>query len=143
MARKSTFSRSHSIEQIARALLDAQLFGDKRAAELHGVHFNTIVNWRGDGPSDAVRAAMDRLRAELRAGWIDEARDARRALVQLTLARARTSKNLRSTTEALRRVNEVVMAHEILSEPGTDAEPHLPDQPADPGEAQGEGGSEE
>lgn len=138
--RKHTFSRKpQDVDRIARALLDAQLFGDKRAAELHGVHFKTIVNWRGDeGPSEEVRAAMDVLRTAARAGWIDEARDARRVLVQLTLDRARKSKNLRSTTEALRRVNEVVMAHEILSEPGADAEPHLPDQPADPGEAQGE-----
>lgn len=139
MARsKPTWSRNHGPEQIARALLDAEFHGDRRAAEMHGVHRNTLVNWRGeDGPSDAVRAEMDRLRVVVRLGWIDEARDARRELVMIVLERARVSKNLRSTTEALRRVSEVVMAHEILSDPG--AEPHLPDQPEAAGEAEGEG----
>lgn len=147
MARsKTTFSCSRTPEQIARALLDAQLFGDRRAGEMHGVHYKTLVNWRGgdDGPSDAVRAEMDRLRVEVRRGWIDEARDVRRAIVQRVLVLARTSKNLRATTDALRRLNEVVVAHEILNEPAgadADAQPDDPDQPADPGAVEGPGGA--
>jgi hypothetical protein len=41
---KTTFSCSRTPEQIARALLDAQLFGDKRAGEMHGVHFLSLIH---------------------------------------------------------------------------------------------------
>ncbi|MDO9020553.1 MAG: hypothetical protein Q7V43_26755 [Myxococcales bacterium] len=121
-------------------MLDAELFGDVRAGEMHGCHRKTIANWRGgdEGPSPAVRAEMDRLRAELRKGWLAEAHDVRRALLQRALVLSRTSKNLRAVTECLRRVNEVVVADEILSDP--DAERHLADQQGAAGAPEGEGG---
>lgn len=37
-------------ERVARALLDAQVFGDKAAARKHGVHANTIAMGRATRP---------------------------------------------------------------------------------------------
>lgn len=135
-------------ERVARALLDAEVFGDKRAAVRAGVHHRTIENWRKDwGESDSVRAAKDRLRSQLAAGWIDEARAARRALVDRVVQLAVDSEDLTAVTNAMRRVNEVVMAHEIIEGDETppddetgldDAERDDADQPAPPGEAEGE-----
>lgn len=134
-------------DRVARALCDAEVFGDKRAAAKAGIHHRTIEEWRKRYVDDAaVLAAKDRVRAELAAGWIDEARSARRSLIDRVVVLASTSKKLGEVTNALRRVNEVVMAHEIIE--GGDVEPPEPepddaerddaDQPAPPREAEGE-----
>ncbi len=143
--RRTWNAKAPTTEQVARALLDAQVLGDKSAARKHGVHANTIKNWRREwGGSKAVVAEMDRLRSEVRQAWIDEARDARRMLVDRIVALASRSKSLRAVTEAGRRVHEIVMSHEVVNEDPSsatdaigDAERHESDQPAHPGEAQG------
>lgn len=146
--RRTWNAKAPTTEQVARALLDAQVFGDKAAACRHNVHANTIKNWRRDwGTSATVIAEMDRLRVSVRQGWIDEARDARRMLVARTVQLAMRSKSLRAVTEASRRMHEIVMSHEIVNDdPSTAAdalaERHEPDQSAHPGEAEGSIGSE-
>lgn len=136
-------------EQVAHALLDAEVFGDREAARRAHVHYNTISNWRRDwGSSKLVVAEMKRLRKPLSKGWIDEARNARRMLVARTVALAAKSKNLTAVTNATRRLNEIVLAHEIVHEdPGAaadalDAEHHDADQREAAGEAQGPGGAD-
>ena len=137
--RKHTFSRKQPhVDRIARALLDAEFLGDKRAAQKHGIHPNTIKNWRGEEPMPATREAMERLREEVSRGWIDEGRALRRQLIDRIAVLASASDNLPAVTDALRRVHEVVLSHEIVTDP--DAEPADPDQPEDQGEAEGEGG---
>jgi hypothetical protein len=139
--RKHTFSRkTPHVDRIARALLDAEVFGDKRAAEKHGVHYNTIKNWRGDEPTPAIREAMERLRAEVASGWIDEGRLLRRKLIDRIASVAADTEDLDALINALRRTHEVVMSHEIVHDP--DAQPDLAHQLPDPGEAEGEGGEE-
>lgn len=130
-----------TVDRVARVLLDAEALGDKAAARRHGVHFKTVSNWRRDwGDAPSVVAEMGRLRAEVRAGWIDEARDARRRLIDRVTELAAKSKSLRAVTDALRRTNEMVMAHEIVHD--GDDQPHGPDQPARARPPEGEGGAE-
>lgn len=98
------FSRKQPhVDRIARALLDAEVFGDKRAAEKHGVHYNTIKNWRGDEPTPAIREAMERLRAEVASGWIDEGRLLRRKLIDRIASVAADTEDLDALINALRR----------------------------------------
>lgn len=132
-------------ERVARVLLDAEVFGDKAAARKHGVHANSVKNWRRDRLDEpAVAVELNRLRALVSAQWIDEARNARRAIISRMVELAARSKNLRSVTEAGRRINEMVMAHEVLTDdPGAaaDALADDVDQRAPAGPAQGEGGA--
>jgi transposase len=135
-------------EQVARVLLDAQTFGDKAAAKRHGIHYKTVSNWRARYFGDPeVEQATRKLRAEITKGWIDEARDTRRFLVHRTKELAGKSKRLDRVTNALRRIHEVVLSHEILNDPDdADDQHHGPDQPADPREGEAshdaEGGGE-
>lgn len=134
-------------ERIARALIDAESLGDKRAGIKHGVHAKTIYNWRVK-TDDAVRAEMARLRAATRDGWIDEAKAVRRKALERIGELLNDARNLTSAVNAARRVHEIILSDEILREdPGAavdalDDQPHEPDQSAHPGEAQGALGGE-
>lgn len=131
------FRLKHSTELIARVLIDAEFLGDKRAAEEHDIHHRTVENWRAAYRYDAeVIAEVNRLRRIISENWIDRAKQTRGELVNRVRELARTSRNLTAVTNGLRRVHEVVLSHEIVND---GAEPQLPDQPADPGEAEGEG----
>lgn len=133
-------------DRVARGLLDAEVFGDRAAASKHGVHPNTIKLWRRDRSGDpAVAAELRRLRAAVSDTWIDEARAARRAIIARMVELAETNKNLRAVTEAGRRINEMVMAHEVLHEdPGAAADALADDahQREDSGAAEGSRGVE-
>lgn len=145
MSASSKPPRHHSAkepttERVARALLDAEVFGDVVAGRKHGVHRNTILNWRRQwGETGAVIAEMNRLRAAVRDGWINEARDARRALIDRVTQLAAKSTNLSHVTNALRRVNEIVVADDILRD---DAESDGADQPEAAGAREGSRGAE-
>lgn len=137
-------------ERVARALLDAEVFGDKSAARRHGVHANTIKNWRRDFSRSAeVTAEVKRLRAAVSADWIERARDLRAKLIDRIGTLAETNPSMRATTEALRRVHEVIVSHEILAddpEAAADVLSEQPDRDEAPGEAEGargDGGDEE
>jgi transposase len=130
-------------EQVARVLLDAQTFGDKKAAKRHGIHYKTVSNWRARYFGDTeVEQATRKLREEISKGWIEEARDLRRLLIARTREVALKSNDLDALTNTLRRTHEVVMSHEIVNEPDPDAEHHGADQPEDQGEAEGSDGAE-
>lgn len=123
-------------------LLDAELFGDRAAGRRHSVHYNTVGAWRRDWLGDAaVAAEMARLRALLAEGWIDSARDLRARLIERVGTLAAKSKRLDRVVDALRTVHEVVAAHEILSDPGGDAEPQGGDRSEAPGEGEGPDGA--
>lgn len=124
-------------ERVARALVDADLLGDRAAARAHGVHPNTIKNWRRDFARSAdVAAEVKRLREAASADWIEKARSLRSKLIDRIGVLADTNPSIRATTEALRRVHEVIVSHEILDEdPGTAADA-LADEP-DRNEAEG------
>lgn len=128
-------------ERVARVLLDAEVFGDKAAARKHGVHANSVKNWRRDRLDEpAVAVELNRLRAAVSDDWIDEARDLRRNLIRRIYELAATNPSLRAVTEALRRTNEMVMAHEVLTDdPGSaaDALADDADQRTPAGEAEG------
>lgn len=129
-----------TVDRVARVLLDAEFHGDREAARRHGVHYNTVKNWRvewGDAPG--VVAEMKALRAELRAGWLTRAKDVRLKLLDRIEELAATSKNLTAVTNALRRTHEVVLSDEIVHD---DDQPHVPDQPARARPPEGEGGAE-
>jgi len=132
---------------IARALLDAEHLGDKVTAQRYGVHHQTIVNWRRAMRPDVV-VEMQRLRAEVRSGWIEEAKAVRRKAIARIGELLNDARNLTSTVNAARRVHEIILSDEILREdPGAavdalDDQPHEPDQSAHPGEAQGSLGGE-
>ncbi len=77
-------------EQAARALVDAALLGDRKAAERHGITDRTLRNYRRALEDDpelsaclerCMRAALEAQEAEDRASWADETS---RALIQLT-----------------------------------------------------------
>ena len=122
---------------MARALIDADMLGDTGAARKHGVHFNTIANWRKRwGSTPAVRRVMNTLRERASRGWIEQGRDARLQLVAKVAeiaGRARSVKDLKAVTDALRRIHEVVLSHEILGGAETKASDQRdePDQPRD------------
>ena len=118
-----------SPQQIARILVDAETFGISDAAEMHGIHRNSIRNLRTAWGRDprVVRACAE-LREEASKGWIEKARAARGQLLGNVLKLAATTKSLRAATEALRRVGELVMASEIL-----DPEEQAPPQGGDGG----------
>lgn len=140
-------NRPASPERVARALIDAESLGDKRAGIKHGVHAKTIYNWRVQA-DDAVRAEMARLRKEIRDGWIEEARDVRRKALARVGELLGDARNLTSAVNALRRVHEVILSDEILNDDPGAAADALDDQRPDPdraeasGEAQGSRGGE-
>ena len=107
-----------STERVARILIDAEVLGDQLAARKHRIHYRTVENYRRqyrDAP--LVDAEMKALRAEIREGWIDEARDGLRELLQLTLAAARRPKaKLRDRTDAFRRVHEAIAVFDVLND---------------------------
>jgi hypothetical protein len=133
-----------SVDQVARVLCDAEIFGDAYAARRHKLHPNTVRNWKrarsGERP---VVEEVARLKLRINEGWIETARAARLRLIerQLELAEKADAK-LAAVTNALRRTNEVVLAHEVLNDGTDDAERHGADQPEDPGEDQGPDGAE-
>lgn len=133
--------KAPSADRVARALVDADLFGDKAAARAHKVHPNTIKNWRRDFARSAdVAAEVKRLRTAASADWIEKARDLRSKLIDRIGELAGTNPSIRATTEALRRVHEVIISHEILADdPGSaaDALADDADQRTPAGEAEG------
>lgn len=143
------FSTNHPPELIARALLDADQFGDKVAAERYGVHRNTIANWRLAAPAaPLVSSEMERLREEVRAGWIDRAKEVRLKAIERVGELLGEARNLTSAVNAARRIHEIILSDEILNEdPGAaadaldDDQPHEPDRAEAQGQAQGAIGS--
>lgn len=128
---RSFSTKPPSPEHVARVLLDAQTFGDKAAAERHGVHYKTVSNWRLRYLGDPeVERETKRLREEISKRWIEEARDARRVVIARTVYLAKRSKRLDRVTNALRRIHEVVLSHEILNDPDDDQH-HGADQSTD------------
>jgi len=117
-----------SVEQVAQVLCDAEVFGDAYAARRHKLHANTVRNWKRTRSAEpAIVEAVARLKARINEGWIETARAARLRLIERQLELAeKPDARLAAVTNALRRTNEVVMAHEVLSDP--DAESHSADQ---------------
>lgn len=105
---------------VARVLVDADTLGDRYAAKRHKVSTKTIERWRLQYDRDPdVSELVARLRAQVNAGWIDKARAARARLIESVVEAAESPKaTLRERTDALRRVHEVVMSHEVLNDPG-------------------------
>ena len=118
------FSTNHPPELIARALLDADQFGDMVAAERYGVHRNTIANWRLAAPAaPLVSSEMKRLREEVRAGWIDRAKEVRLKAIERVGELLGEARNLTSAVNAARRIHEIILSDEILNEdPGAAAD---------------------
>ena len=107
-----------STERVARALIDAEVLGDKRAAARHKVHHRTIEDWRKkyrDAP--LVEAAMKALYREVREGWIDEFRDARRKILYRVIELADDpDAKLPAVTDALRRVSDIIAVDDVLND---------------------------
>lgn len=122
--------------------MDAELLGNAYAARHAKVHLNTIKNWRNQWTTNPeVARRVVELKRQINEGWIETARAARLRLIERQIELAeKPDARLAAVTNAFRRTNEAILAHEVLSEP--DAEPPGADQPEDPGEDQGPDGAE-
>lgn len=128
-------------EHVARILVDAEHFGERYAAKRHRLSERTVFNYRRRYANDTVVAELcTRFRNAAATGWIDQARAARRRLTQLVLEAAESPEaTLREKTDALRRLSELLLSNEIISDTdGDDVQRGGSDHAEDQGEAEGE-----
>lgn len=129
-------------ERVARVMLDAEVFGELRAAAKHHIHHSTLARWRYRyGETPEVVAALASFRERVGEEWVDEANTALRGGIDRMRELMRKSKSLGAVTEATRRLFEMSAAYRILEPP--DAQRDRAHQPTTARAPEGDGGAAE
>lgn len=104
-------------ERIARALVDYKNLGLKYASTKHKVPSRTLRMWRAlYGELPEVEARCAELQTRINEEFLGTAKAARHRLVEIVMEHAeKKDAPFADVVTALRRVNEVVMAHEVLN----------------------------
>jgi predicted regulator of amino acid metabolism with ACT domain len=129
-----------SPERIARILTDSAHMGPEKAAKEHGVSRRTVDRYRASHAADpAVAELVQEMTMEVRRGWYKRAREVRRQAIDKLAELIQASRELRDVSDALQKLNEIVVGHEVLN--GKRSKPRKPDgAPADAGKHQGPSG---
>jgi hypothetical protein len=99
-----------------RALVDAAVLGDEKAAKKNRISVRTLHRYKAVARDDAeLTTAVTDKRRELSMAWLEDAKAARAKALARGLALAETSDNLRDVTGFLKIVHDAVLADEMLN----------------------------